>query len=255
MALLNTTLQTLVVKLRDASGNVAQQKLHNRVFDAYEAKALAFEVITPPQVSVMQQFGGRIPHLHPVGQPKLVDSWTELVQNHKPEYQYQLLARKARSNGAYAVLKAICGSAGSPFSMEHCLDPCDIKLVFKSAQDAEMRTEFNVKNPMKVPNTIFFDGAMRCPTASALLFFHPSLTTANVNNLCGIQQFLEQFAKMPSEGDRHRQLRDEYKAIFAVPTHRFLGTSTMPGRELLNYAKSKNVFIYAKKDGDYQYIV
>lgn len=255
MSHLNTTLQTLVVQLRDISGTVTQQKLHNRVFDAYEAKSLAFEVITAQQLSVMQQYGGRIPHLHPVGQPRLVDSWTELVQMHKPENTYQLLARRARNNGAYAVLKAICASAGSPFSMEHCMEPSDLKLVFKAAQDFEMRTEFNLKSPVKVPQTIFFDGILKAPNASALQFFHSSLTTAHVNNLCGSHQFLCLFAKMQSDGDRHRQLRDDYKALLSQPTHLFLGTNSTPGREVVNYAKSKNVFIYARKGDDFQYIV
>ena len=43
MSLLNSTLKTVVVKLKDMSGNVSNQKLHNRIFDAYEAKSLVFE--------------------------------------------------------------------------------------------------------------------------------------------------------------------------------------------------------------------
>ncbi|KPA86671.1 putative mitochondrial hypothetical protein [Leptomonas pyrrhocoris] len=255
MALLNTTLQTLVVRLRDISGNVTQQKLHNRVFDAYEAKSLAFEVITPAQQAVMQQFGGRIPQLHPIGQPLLVDSWAELVQLHKPENQYQLMPRKARSNGAYGVLKAICWSAGSPFTMENCLEPMDYKLVFKAAQDHEVRNEFNLKNADKVSQTIFLDGLMQSPAASALLMFQNSLTPGHVNSLMGCHQFLSFFMKLPDDGDRHRQLKENYRALLANPTHLFLGTNTVPGRELLNYAKSKNIFVYAKKGLVYQYVV
>ncbi|KPI87104.1 hypothetical protein ABL78_3816 [Leptomonas seymouri] len=255
MSLLNTTLQTLVVRLRDISGNVTQQKLHNRVFDAYEAKSLAFEVITPAQQAVMQQFGGRIPQLHPVGQPLLVDSWTELVQLHKPENHYQLMPRKARSNSAYGVLKAICWSAGSPFTMDQCLEPADYKLVFKAAQDFELRSEYNTKNTDKVPQQIFFDGLIQAPTASALLIFQNSLTPAHVNTLAGTHQFLTSFVKLPDDGDRHRQLKANYKALISNPTHLFLGTNSTPGRELLNYAKSKNIFVYAKRGPVYQYVV
>lgn len=254
MSLLNTTLQTLVVRLRDISGNVTQQKLHNRVFDAYEAKSLAFEVITPAQVAVMSQHGGRIPQLHPVGQPHLVDSWTELVQMHQPDNQYQLLPRKARNNNAYAVMKAICASAGSPFSMEQCLEPSDYKLVFKTAQDFDMRSEFNTKNLDKVPITIFLDGLMKAPTASALINFHQSVTTAHVSNLAGTYQFLKAFSSVQTDEERHRQLRDDYRSLFAKPTHLFLGTNSVPGRELLNFARSKSVFVYGKKGVGYQYI-
>ena len=255
MSLLNTTLQTLVVRLRDVSGNVTQQKLHTRVFDAYEAKSLAFEVITPAQQAVMQQFGGRIPPQHPVGQPLLVDSWTELTQLHRPENQYQLMPRKARSNGAYGVLKAICWSAGSPFTMDQCLEPSDFKLVFKTTQDYEMRNDFNTKNADKVPPAIFLDGLMKAPTASALLSFQHSLTPASVNGLAGTYQFLKIFANAESDSERHRQLREGFRDVLSVPTHLFLGTNTTPGRELINYAKSKNVFIYAKKGLVYQYVV
>jgi hypothetical protein len=255
MSLLNSTLQTLVVRLRDISGNVSQQKLHNRVFDAYEAKSLAFEVITPAQQAVMQQFGGRIPQLHPVGQPLLVDSWVELLALHKPENQYQLVPRKARSNEAYGVLKAICASAGSPFSIEHCLEPSDYKFVFKAAEDLEIRSAFNSKNQDKVPQIIFPDGLMKSPTATALLMFQKSLTPASVNNLSGMYQFLTEFVKTPLESERYRQIKEIYSHFFTGPTHLFLGTNTTPGRDLLNYAKSKNIFVYSKKGTIYQYVV
>ncbi|KAG5492945.1 hypothetical protein JKF63_01525 [Porcisia hertigi] len=254
MSLLNTTLQTLVVRLRDMSGKVTQQKLHNRVFDAYEAKSLVFEVILPEQQIVMRQYAGRIPPLHPVGQPLMVDSWSELVELHKPENEYQLLPRRARNNNAYAVMSAICSSAGSPFEMEHRLEPVDFKLVFKSQSDQDARTAFNLKHMDKVPQTIFLDGLMQAPKASALVSFHSILTPAHVNNLAGIDQFLRGWCREPADGDRHRQLKVGFNSLFEKPTHLFLGTNAAPGRELLNYAKGKNIFVYAKKGMAFQYV-
>lgn len=74
MSLLNTTLQTLIVRVRDMNGIITQQKLHTRIFDAYEAKALVFEAITPQQQIAMQQYNGVIPPFHPAGQPIVLDS-------------------------------------------------------------------------------------------------------------------------------------------------------------------------------------
>lgn len=252
MSLLNTTLQTIVVRLRDMSGNVTQQKLHNRVFDAYEAKALVFEAITAEQQAVMQQYAGAIPPLHPVGQPLLVDSWSDLVQIHRDGNLYQLLPRRARNNPSYNVLRAICSSTGSPFQMEHRVDPIDYKFVFRAA-DFDCRTQFNVQHQDKVPASIWFDGILKAPTASGLLSFHNSLTPAHVNNIAGTEQFLRQWSNQPADGDRHRQIKQLYLDLLAKPTLMFLGTNAVPGRELLNYAKSKNVFIYAKKGLHYLY--
>ncbi|KAG5492412.1 hypothetical protein GH5_01332 [Leishmania sp. Ghana 2012 LV757] len=254
MPLLNTTLQTLVVRLRDMSGNVTHQKLHNRVFDAYEAKSLVFQVISPAQQVVMKQYSGRIPPLHPVGQPIMVDSWSELVELHKPENEYQLLPRRARNNNAYAVMSAICCSAGSPFEMDHCLEPADYKLVFKTQGDQDARTAFNISHTDKVPQVIFLDGLMEAPKASALVSFHNILTPAHVNNLAGIEKFLRGWCREPIDGDRHRQLKLGFSSLFGKSTHLFLGTNAAPGRELLNYAKSKNIFVYAKKGMAYQYV-
>lgn len=254
MSLLHTNLQTLVVRLRDVTGKVSQQKLHNRVFDAYEAKSLVFEVITPAQQAVMQQYSGRIPPLHPVGQPIAVDSWSELVELHKPDNEYQLLARRARTNIGYAVMSAICNSAGSPFKMSDRLEPADYKLAFKSIADHEVRTAFNLKNQDKVAPLISFDGLMECDKAAALVTCHNVLTPSHVNGLSGAAQFLRGWCKQPADGDRHRQLKLMYEAMFDKPVHLFLGTNAAPGRELIKHAKSKGIFIYARKGMAYQYV-
>ncbi|KAK7198401.1 hypothetical protein NESM_000799800 [Novymonas esmeraldas] len=255
MSLLNTSLHTLVVRLQDFSGNVTQQKLHNRVFDAYEAKALVFEAISPAQQRVMKQYGGRIPALHPVGQPSVVDSWSELVELHKPENEYRLQARRARTNGGYAVMSAICCSAGSPFQMDHRLEPADYKLVFKTQADQDARTAFNLTSIDKVPNTIFLDGLMEAPNATALVSYHNVLTPTQVNQLAGTSQFFRGWCKEPADGDRHRQLKESISSLYSKPVHLFLGTNAAPGRELLNHAKSKNIFIYAKKGLSFQYVL
>lgn len=234
------------------SGNVTQQKLHNRVFDAYEAKSLVFEVITPEQQHAMMQYGGVIPPMHPVGQPTLIDSWSELVTLHREHNLYQLLPRRARNNEGYCVMRAICDSAGSPFTMDHRVDPVDYKFVFKAA-DFDGRNQFNVTSPDKVPPTIWFDGILKASKASALISVHNSLSPAHVNSMAGTESFLRQWCKQPVDGDRHRQLKQLYTELLSNPTHMFLGTNANPGRELLNYAKTKNVFVYAKKGSRYLY--
>eukprot|EP00796_Vickermania_ingenoplastis_P005474 gene5474-3948_t len=252
MSLLNTTLQTIIIRLRDMSGNVIPQKLHNRVFDAYEAKSLVFEAISAEQQAVMKQHGGRIPPMHPVGYPTLVNSWSELVALHKDTNLYQLLPRRARSNESYSVLQAICASTGSPFKMEHRVDPIDYKFVFRAA-DFDERTKFNTQSQDKVPQTIWFDGLLKAPKASAFLSFHHSLSPAHVNALAGTHQFLKDWVKYPSEGDRHRQIKQLYSEMFRHPVMLFLGCNTAPGREIINYSKSKNIFIYGRKGVHYVY--
>lgn len=252
MSLLNTTLQTLVVRLRDMSGNVTQQKLHNRVFDAYEAKSLVFEAITPDQQVVMRQFKGIIPPNHPVGQPILLDSWNDLVGIHKDANLYQLLPRRAKNNASYNVMRAITCSAGSPFTMEHRVDPIDYKFVFRAA-DFDFRNQFNATNVDKVTPSIWFDGILKAPAASALVSVHTTLSPAHISNMAGTLCFLKQWCQQPVDGDRHRQLKELYNELLAKPTMLFLGTHSVPGRELLNAAKSKNVFVYAKKGSQYVY--
>lgn len=234
------------------SGNVTPQKLHNRVFDAYEAKSLVFEAITPEQQQVMKHYGGVIPAMHPVGQPILIDSWNDLLAVHKDANLYQLLPRRARNNSSYNVMRAICASKGSPFAMEHRADPIDYKFAFRAA-DFDFRNKFNSSNEDKVPQTIWFDGIMKTPTASALVSFHNSLSPAHINNAAGTSNFLKAWVKEPVDGDRHRQLKQLYTELLAKPTFIFVGTNSLPGRELLNYAKSKDVFLYAKKGDVYAY--
>ncbi|EPY29497.1 hypothetical protein STCU_04524 [Strigomonas culicis] len=252
MSLLNTSLQTIVVRLRDVTGKVTQQKLHNRVFDAYEAKSLVFECVSPQQLSVMTSYGGTIPSSHPVGQPILVDNWSELVAMHKDQNVYQLLPRRAKSNASYCVLKAICCSTGSPFQMEHRMDPIDYKLVFRAA-DFDLRNQFNAANSDKLPPSLWFDGILKAPAASALVSFSNTISANNITQLAASGTFLQQFVRDPPDGDRHRQLKLLYGELLRKPLHLFLGTNATPGREIVNLGKSKNVFIYSRKGRDYVY--
>lgn len=252
MSLLNTTLQTLVVRLRDMSGNITHQKLHNRVFDAYEAKSLVFEAIAVEQQTVMQQFNGSVPPSHPAGQPISLDSWNDLVTIHKDTNLYQLLPRRAKSNASYNVMRAICCSTGSPFTMDHRADPIDYKFVFRAA-DFDYRNQFNATSPDKVSPSIWFDGILKGPTATGLISVHPSLSPAHISNMAGTLSFLKQWGKEPVDGDRHRQLKILYNDLFTKPTLLFLGTNSVPGRELLNSAKAKGVFVYTKKGMQYAF--
>lgn len=252
MSVLNTSLQTLVVRLRDMSGNIAQSKLHNRVFEAYEAKSLVFEALSPSQQMVMRQFNGLIPAQHPVGQPVLIENWNELLQVHSEENLYQLLPRRAKTNAAYSVMQAVCHSAGSPFSMDNRIDPNDLKMVFRD-KDIEYRNQFNAKSQDKITTNIWFDGIMSNNTDSGLVMCYGSVNAAQINNLAGTLSFLREWINEPSEGDRHRHTRDGYKKMISGRTHLFIGTLGTPSRELVSFAKSKGVHIYSKKGFHYGY--
>jgi hypothetical protein len=250
MSLLNTTLQTVIVRLRDMSGNVTQQKLHNRIFDAYEAKSLVFEAISAEQQAVMAQYRGVVPPQHPAGQPVLVENWNELMQVHNDKNLYQLLPRRAKSNASYSVMRAVCTSAGTPFTMDHRVDPIDYKFVFRAA-DFDHRNQFNTRSQDKVPPTIWFDGILQSPQESGLIMCHQSISPQHVNGIAGTVAYLKEWIALPGDGDRHRQLRQLYQSLFKQRTHLFVGTTATPGKELLNYAKSKGVYIYAKKGNQY----
>lgn len=232
------------------SGNVSQSKLHNRVFEAYEAKSLVFEAISPTQQFVMRQFNGLIPSQHPVGQPVLIENWNELLQVHGDGNLYQLLPRRAKTNASYSVMQSICHNAGSPFTMDHRVDPNDLKMVFRD-KDIEYRNQFNAKNQDKITSNIWFDGIISNATDTGFVMCYGSVTAAHINNLAGTLAFLREWINEPSEGDRHRHTRDGYKKMLSGRTHLFIGTLGTPGRELLSYAKSKGVYIYAKRGFQY----
>ncbi|EPY42514.1 hypothetical protein AGDE_01409 [Angomonas deanei] len=200
----------------------------------------------------MAKYGGVVPPMHPVGQPILLDSWNELISLHSDKNIYQLLPRRAKSNNGYALIKSICCSAGSPFTMEHRVDTTDYKLSFRAA-DYDIRNQFNASNQDKVPHNIWFDGILKAPNASALISFSPTISNSHVSTLVGSHQFLREFIKQPAVGDRHRQLKELYAEVFTKPTLLFLGTTVAPGRDLVNSAKGKNVFVYCKKGRDFVY--
>lgn len=256
MSLLNSTLQTLVVRLRDLTGAVSVQKLHNRIFDAYEAKSLVLESLTIPQQHVFIQHRGLIPYTHPCGQPLVIDSWQELVAQHQETHVYQLLPRKARTNLAYQVTRAVCGAQGSPFSMEqHRLDPVEYKFIFRQS-DIELKNQYNLKNSDKVPGVIHLDGILSTPADVALVMAYPGVTPAHVNQLAGSAKFMKEWSNEPSDSDRHRMSKTQWKELLN-PTkrmHLICGTVTPVNRELVNYARNKGVLIYAKsKTGHFIY--
>ena len=250
MSLLNSTLQTLVLRLRDLTGNVTTQKIHNRIFDAYEAKSLVFEMITPQQQHVMQQFGGQIPHGHPVGLPMVIDGWPELMTNHSDKNIYQLLPRRAKTNASYQVMRSICAAPNSPFAMEHRYDPLELKFVFRAA-DFEYKQQFNNRNPEKVGNSIWFDGILKSPTDTGLVMCHHGLSPQHINTIVGTIAFLREWVGHEGDGDRHMNMKKQWKDLLGKRYHLFCGSSAVPQKDLISFAKNKNVFLYAKRGNDY----
>jgi hypothetical protein len=175
-----------------------------------------------------------------------------MMKIHNDKVLYQLLPRRAKNNASYAVMQGVCSSAGSPFNMEHRVDPLDYKLVLR-AQEFEIRNQYNAKSSEKVPQTIWFDGILSAPEHSGLVYHFNSVSAAHVNQMVGAHLFLKEWVQLPTDGDRHRQLRELYAALLKKKTHLFLGCTGVPGRDVLNLAKSKGVFVYAKKGMRYFY--
>jgi hypothetical protein len=254
MSLLNSTLQTAVLRLRDLTGNVTTQKIHNRIFDAYEAKSLVFELITPAQQQVMRQYGGVIPVHHPVGLPTVIDGWPELMAAHNENNIYQLLPRRAKTNASYAVMRAVCSAPNSPFTMDNRSDPLEMKFVFRAA-DYEYKQAFNQRNTEKVGNNIWFDGILKNETDTGLIMCHHVVSPQHINTMVGTIAFLREWVASESDGDRHMQMKKAWKDMLGKRYHLFCGTSTTPAKDLVAFAKSKNVYLYAKKGGDFQFMV
>jgi hypothetical protein len=252
MSLINTTLQTLSLRLRDMTGTVSVQKLHSRIFDAYEAKSLVLEALTIEHQRTMVVCNGVIPTGAACGAPIVLESWAELMAVHKPENVYQLLPRRARSYPAYQVLRAICSSAGSPFAMENRFDPVELKFIFRPA-DFDYRQAFNNRNAEKVGTSVQFDGILKTEHESALVLAHQSVTPAHVNTIVGTVQFLREWAADAGDVERHKELKGKWGPLLQKRTHMFLGTQTTPNKDLIAFARGKNVHLYAKRGSAYVY--
>jgi hypothetical protein len=251
MSLINSTLPTTVLRFRDITGAVTNQKIHSRIFDAYEAKSLVLEMLNVEQQHVLHQVG-KVPPGHASGQPLVIDSWGDLMQHHRPDYLYQLLPRRAKTNAAYQVMRSVCSSAGSPFAMDDRYDPLEVKFVFRAA-DQEAKQAFNNKSAEKVGGAVWLDGILKGKTDTALIMAHPSASPAHVNQLYGTVQFLREWALANADADRHKQLKTSWKELLQKRTHLIIGTGTVPAKDLVNFARAKNVHIYAKRGNDFTY--
>lgn len=252
MSLINSTLQTTVLRLRDLTGNITAQKIHNRIFDAYEAKSLVLEMLTPDQQRILHACNGAIPTGHAVGQPMVIDTWADLMQVHTQHNLYQLLPRRAKSNAAYQVMRAVCCSPGSPFIMDQRYDPLELKFMFRQA-DQEVKQAFNNKSAEKVGSVIWFDGVLRNDTDTGLVMAHPAISPASINGLVGMVTFLREWSNEPSDGDRHRQMKAAWKEVLAKRTHMFCGSGNVPAKDLVTFARNKGVHLYVRRGTQYVY--
>lgn len=258
MSMLNTTLQTLVVRLQDMNGHVAPQKLHNRIFDAYEAKSLVFECLTPAHQHVMAVSGGKVPPLHPVGPPLLVEGWGDLVSCHTEHNLYRLLPRRAKTSAAYLVMQAVCTAQGSPFSPDDRVDPLDLKFVFRHQDDQDAKNAFNVKQGQSGDklngNCIWLDGVLRAKEDAALVMCYPMITAMHVSNLAGTAAFLKDWSSVAvGVQGRHLDLKKLWKELLhdRPRQHMFLGTQSPPTRDVAALAKSKGIHIYLRKGAQF----
>lgn len=251
MSLINSTLQTTVLRLRDITGNVTVQKVHSRIFDAYEAKSLVLECYNREQQAVLAQLG-RLPPGHPAGNPLVIDSWQDLMAGHNHEQcLYQLMPRRAKTNAAYQVMRAVCASAGSPFAMEQRYDPLEVKFVFKAA-DQDAKQAFNNKSAEKVGSSVWLDGILRADADVGLIMAHPVATPAHVNQLYGTVQFLREWSANDTE-ERHRQMKAAWKDLLRRRTHLIIGTGQVPAKDLVSFARGKGVHLYSRRGTDYVY--
>jgi len=250
MSLINTTLGTLNLRMRDMMGQVYYSKLHARIFDAYDVKNLVLECLSENQQKVLIAHGGTtIPPQHPVGQPTVIENWQELEKYHKPTNLYQLQPRRARSNMAYQAIRSITACPGSPFSMDDRLDPVDYKLMFKPP-DFEYRNQFNMRNPEKVGTSVQFDGLLKTETDTGIIQCYSNhISIQQVNMMVGSVAFLRAWSADTGETERHRDLKAKWGIMLSKRTHYFLvaGQQGSFGKEILNYAKTKNVHLFAKK--------
>jgi hypothetical protein len=252
MSLINSTLQTATLRFRDITGNVTMQKVHSRIFDAYEAKSLVLEALSVAQQHALLQFGGKVPPQHPSGPPVVLDNWADLMQLHKDSNLYQLLPRRAKTNSAYQVMRAVCSSTGSPFAMEDRFDSLELKFVFRAA-DQEAKQAFNNKNAEKVGGAVWFDGILKTSSDVALIMAHPVASPAHVNQLCGTVQFLREWSVGDPDGDRHKQMKQAWKDVLQRRTHLIIGTGQIPARDMVTFARGKGVHLYARKGQEFTF--
>jgi hypothetical protein len=247
MSLINSTLPTLNLRMRDLMGNVYTQRLHSRIFDAYEVKSLVLEALNENQQRVLFAHGGVIPAQHPVGPPLVLESWADLAACHRPTNLYQLLPRRARSYAAYQVARSICACPGSPFTMDQRVDPIDLKLIFRPP-DFEFRAAFNARNPEKVGTSVQFDGLLRTDTDTGLVMCFSHVTPAQINTFVGTVAFLRAWAADTVESERHRDLKGKWGTMLSRRTHCFIAVQQpVVSKDALAFAKAKNVHVFAKR--------
>lgn len=276
MLLINTTLQHTTLRMRDLAGNITFQLVNNRIFDVYDLKSLVLEAMTPKTrqlatlINTKKIFHPETMKLVPeilesidlpttLGMeqlplllaPIVVDNWSDLMRIHRDDNVYQLVPRRARSNAAYQLMNSICIASKSPFRMKQRIDTLDLKFVFRAA-DQELKQSFNAKSAEKVTSNICFDGILKGEKDSALVMAHASVTPAQINQLAGTVSFLKDWIQSPSDGDRHRLIKQSYKDILLATgkrVHLFCGSNTAVSKDLVGYAKSKSIHVYARRGG------
>lgn len=257
MSLINTTLQTLNLRMRDMMGNVYQQKLHSRIFDAYDVKNLVLESLNVSQQKVLVAHGGHIPPQHPIGQPAVIEGWQELAAQHTAENLYQLQPRRARSNAAYQAIRCIAALPGSPFKMDDRVDPIEYKLIFRPP-DFDYRNQFNMRNPEKVGTSVQFDSLLRTEADTAVIqCYNHHISIQQVNTMVGTVAFLRAWSGDTGETERHRELKAKWGMLLSRRTHSFIVCCQQAtlSKEILTYAKSKNVHMFVKKlNGEYIFL-
>lgn len=249
MSLINSTLPTLNLRMRDMMGNIYHSRLHSRIFDAYDVKNLVLECMSVDQQKVMVAHGGQIPSQHPIGHPLVIENWQELETHHLDTNLYQLQPRRARSYAAYQAIRAIVAMPGSPFVMEDRIDPIDYKLIFRPP-DFEYRNQFNMRNPEKVGTSVQFDGLLKTELDTAVIqCYNHHVSIQQVNNMVGTVAFLRAWSGDTGETERHRELKAKWGALLSKRTHSFIVACQQASfsKEILTYAKTKNVHMFVKK--------
>lgn len=256
MSLVNSTLPMLNLRMLDMVGHVSYQRLHARIFDAYDVKSLVLEMYTPQQQRALVQLkraaaassGGVAAAAAAAAavSPAVIENWAELEASFKPTNLYQLRPRRARTNTAYQAIRGIVACPGSPFTMEDRADPSDLKLLFKPP-DFEYRNQFNARNPEKVGTAVQFDGLLRTNSAIGLLMCHQHVTPAQVNSIVGSITFLREWASDAAEAERHKELKTKWQQLLSRQQWTFLASNTVVNKDVLSYARGKQVCVFVRR--------
>jgi hypothetical protein len=244
--LLNTSLQSLMTNVVDVNGRLTKQKLHNRIFAAYEQKNLTL-LLRPRDKAAGQTTASAFSDIP-------IDSWDSFAKSYHPDNVYELVPRKTRSTHAFMVVTALVNTPHSPFAMEHREDPHDYKLIFREPEQPAAK-KWNATQGEKYKSTlghgVIYDGILNARDAAAVILcgqdWNDKLLLQGACWICYMQEWVNS-----SNAARYNELQSRWRSLLRKKNGLHIVVSAdrgTPNIALQGLAAQHNILLYARRQG------